>query len=223
MTYEICGFNKLSTIDYPGEVCSVIYFSGCNLRCNFCQNKPLVNREEDRLSWPGIKDYLIRRKEIIKAVLISGGEATIHTTDLLRCVQELRELGLKIGLQTNGLKSKIIKLISPDFLSVSVKSIPIVYKQLGCKMLPEDVATNIMYTLNYAANMDSSECVIVPVKPYINYAIIEHLARDFIPKRLKLVLQKCNMNHYNGPETTQEEFDTYVKICKRYNEKVVVR
>ena len=40
--YMAGGVLRLSTIDYPGRLASVIYCSGCPLRCPYCHNKGLV-------------------------------------------------------------------------------------------------------------------------------------------------------------------------------------
>lgn len=39
---NIQGLQKLTLLDYPGKVACTIFTSGCNFRCPFCHNAPLV-------------------------------------------------------------------------------------------------------------------------------------------------------------------------------------
>ena len=39
---RIAGLQKLTLLDYPGEVACIVFTRGCNLRCPFCQNPDLV-------------------------------------------------------------------------------------------------------------------------------------------------------------------------------------
>ena len=38
----IKGIQKTSMVDYPGLLCVTLFTPGCNLRCPFCHNSPLV-------------------------------------------------------------------------------------------------------------------------------------------------------------------------------------
>ena len=39
---KLAGLQKLTLLDYPGEVACTVFTQGCNLRCPFCQNPDLV-------------------------------------------------------------------------------------------------------------------------------------------------------------------------------------
>jgi len=36
------GWVKVSLIDFPGSICSTLFFSGCNLRCRYCHNPQMA-------------------------------------------------------------------------------------------------------------------------------------------------------------------------------------
>ena len=42
----ISGLQKLTLLDYPGLVACTVFTGGCNFRCPFCHNAPLVLPEE---------------------------------------------------------------------------------------------------------------------------------------------------------------------------------
>ena len=38
----ISGVQKLTLLDYPGRIACTVFTDGCNFRCPFCHNAPLV-------------------------------------------------------------------------------------------------------------------------------------------------------------------------------------
>ncbi len=121
---KISGLQKVSVIDYPGEIACTIFLYGCNFRCGFCYNPDLVVKdfrggfgEEDVLS------FLSKRVGKLDAVCITGGEP-LMTLDF-DFVQKIRDLGFKIKIDTNGsfpnrLK-EMIDLGLVDYIAMDIK------------------------------------------------------------------------------------------------------
>jgi pyruvate formate lyase activating enzyme len=40
---RIGGYDKLSTVDYPGEMACAIFLVGCNFNCGYCHNPSLIS------------------------------------------------------------------------------------------------------------------------------------------------------------------------------------
>ena len=59
---KILGMEKMSLVDYPGQVCAVLFTSGCNFRCPFCHNAGIVNQEYKEISESEIFEFLNKRK-----------------------------------------------------------------------------------------------------------------------------------------------------------------
>lgn len=95
----IDSISKTSFVDYPDEIAVVVYTKGCNMNCSFCQTPHLIPQTEGNYSWDEVFEYLQTLKHIT-AVVFSGGEPTLN--DLTPCIIDCHDLGLKIGLQTNG-------------------------------------------------------------------------------------------------------------------------
>jgi len=121
---NIAGFQKVSTIDYPGEIACVIFLHGCNFRCGFCYNPDLVIQKPGRgFSEEYVLNFLKKRKDKLDAVCITGGEPLI-TLDF-GFVKKIRKLGYKIKIDTNGsflgkLKEMIdLKLV--DYIAMDIK------------------------------------------------------------------------------------------------------
>lgn len=97
----IGGFQKMTMLDYPGKVACTIFTYGCNFRCPFCHNATLVIDEAQLFSCDEILSYLNKRKGILDGVCISGGEPLLQN-DIFDFIKEIKALGLKVKLDTNG-------------------------------------------------------------------------------------------------------------------------
>ncbi len=97
------GLQKVTLLDYPGNVASTLFTGGCNFRCPFCQNRSLVFLDEGNteLDKDEILSYLKERSKILDGICISGGEPLIHK-GLKSFIFKVKELGLKVKLDTNG-------------------------------------------------------------------------------------------------------------------------
>ena len=42
----IYSYQKFSSLDFPGRLCAILWFSGCNMRCPYCYNKDVVFGEK---------------------------------------------------------------------------------------------------------------------------------------------------------------------------------
>ena len=42
---RIQGLQKLTLLDYPGKTACTVFLSGCNFRCPFCHNTPLLTAD----------------------------------------------------------------------------------------------------------------------------------------------------------------------------------
>ena len=100
---RIGGFQKLTLLDYPGQMACIVFTEGCNLRCPFCHNAPLTvpSAGAPAVSQEEVLSYLARRRGLLDGVVLSGGEPLLQTdaADFLRAV---RDLGYLIKLDTNG-------------------------------------------------------------------------------------------------------------------------
>ena len=97
------GLQKLTLLDYPGHIACTLFTRGCNMRCPFCHNASLVVRasEQKMYSNDELLEFLKKRRGILEAVAITGGEPTLMS-GLADFMVEVRNLGYKIKLDTNG-------------------------------------------------------------------------------------------------------------------------
>ena len=116
----ISGLQKLTLLDFPGYVACTIFTRGCNMRCPFCQNQGLVAPEhfdsKEIIPTKDIIEFLQSRKSRLQGICITGGEPTLQT-DLIEFIKQVKSIGYKVKLDTNGTNPEIIKtLIDNNFL-----------------------------------------------------------------------------------------------------------
>lgn len=129
---NIQGLQKLSLLDYPQRVACTVFTGGCNLRCPFCHNAPLVLQPQQQtpLTPEELLAFLRRRQGILDGVCISGGEPLLQT-DLPQLLEQIRGLGYAIKLDTNGCyPQQLAQLIENglvDYIAMDIKNSPARY------------------------------------------------------------------------------------------------
>lgn len=122
----IAGLQKTSLIDYPEKISAVIFTSGCNFSCSYCHNPELVNPELSmfQIKNSEIFEFLEKRKKVIDAVVITGGEPTIYP-DLIDFIKKIKKLGYLVKLDTNGTNPEVVKSLLDenllDYIAMDIK------------------------------------------------------------------------------------------------------
>jgi pyruvate formate lyase activating enzyme len=146
------GLEKLTLIDYPGKVACIVYTIGCNFRCPYCHNPDLVNETvETKLSEQEILDFLESRKAMFDALVITGGEPTMHA-DLPEFIKKVKALGYAVKLDTNGTNPEMLKsLVSYgliDYAAMDIKAPLAKYAStVGAAVNRDAIAESISFLL----------------------------------------------------------------------------
>ncbi len=122
---KICGMEKFSMVDFDGYIACTVFTPGCNFRCPFCHNAALVTGEAAEIPESEVFDYLNKRKGLVDAVCITGGEPTLQP-DLKDFIVRVRALGYKVKLDSNGTNPAVLEeLIGEgllDYVAMDIKS-----------------------------------------------------------------------------------------------------
>jgi len=132
---KFSGFRKTSLVDYPDRVASVLFTPGCNLRCPYCYNwRIVVNPQPPFLNGEKALQMLEERKKYVGAVVVTGGEPTIHK-ELPKFLKRLKDKGFAVKLDTNGFNPKILEESLPylDYVALDIKTSPEKYSLLGAE------------------------------------------------------------------------------------------
>ena len=132
---KFSGLQKTSLVDYPHKVASVLYTPGCNLRCPFCHNwRIAVDPKPPFLQEAVALDILDARKKYVDAVVVSGGEPTMHK-ELPKFLSKLKERSFQVKLDTNGFYPEILEECLPyvDYVALDIKTSLQKYVLLGAE------------------------------------------------------------------------------------------
>ena len=131
---RISGLQKLSMVDYPDKLAATVFTGGCNLRCPFCHNAPLVLRvsETPELTQEEVLSFLRSRQKLLDGVVLSGGEPLLQqgAAEFLR---EVHALGFAVKLDTNGCYPEALASVLEqglvDYVAMDIKNRPEKYAE----------------------------------------------------------------------------------------------
>ena len=121
---HIAGFVPFTTIDYPDHLAAVVFFQGCPLKCPYCHNPDLQDfTKTGTQEWEDILIFLKRRRGLLDAVVLSGGEPLMQP-DITTKAKQAKALGLKVGVHTSGAYPDQLKALLPyiDWVGLDVKA-----------------------------------------------------------------------------------------------------
>ncbi len=145
------GFLETSFIDWPGKLCAILFLGGCNFRCPFCHNHPLVLTSEgmETIPFEEILRRLAARKKWLQGVCISGGEPTL-SPGLPAMIARLKAEGWAIKLDTNGSRPEVLaQLLGDNLLDMVAMDVKTVLEQdkyercTGCSVDLEAIQQSI--------------------------------------------------------------------------------
>lgn len=133
----IHGLQKLTLLDYPGQVACTIFTAGCNFRCPFCHNASLVieTYKNKVITEEEIFSFLKKRQGILDGVCVTGGEPLIQS-GIEEFLRKIKEMGFMVKLDTNGsFPEKLKNLVDAglvDYVAMDIKNSPESYgKTIG--------------------------------------------------------------------------------------------
>ena len=223
---KFAGLQKISLVDYPDRVASVLFTPGCNLRCPFCHNwRIAVNPQPPFLQEAAALEILESRKKYVDAVVVTGGEPCMHK-ELPKFLAKLKERGFLVKLDTNGFFPEILEecLGSVDYVAMDVKTCREKYKLLGAadtsalvrsmemlKMgkVPYEFRTTVVPELLTAADANSIGEMVKGAKVH---ALQQFVPDDTLDKKFQTLKPYA-----------PEKIDEFAKIIRQYTENVVLR
>jgi anaerobic ribonucleoside-triphosphate reductase activating protein len=123
LVIQLSGLTPCTTIDYPGALAAVLFCQGCPWRCGYCHNPHLQPIAKGTLIWSEVLAFLKERIGLIDAVVFSGGEPTLQR-QLKQAIEQVKQLGFKIGLHTAGVHPALLTPILPllDWIGMDIKA-----------------------------------------------------------------------------------------------------
>ena len=224
---KISGLQKLSLVDFDGHMAATIFVSGCNFACPFCHNSRLVNGQEEIIPRSEVIEYLEKRKNMLDAVCISGGEPTLYK-DLPDLVREIKSMGYLIKLDTNGTNPAMIRELYQenliDYIAMDIKNSYEKYSLTAGKCVDLDnIKKSIKYIMSCGIDYEFRTTLI---REFHNFEDIKDIAK-IIKSAPKYFLQKfedsgeCIESGLNP--IPKDEVLEYQKYLEKYIKNVSLR
>ena len=130
---QIQGLQKLTLLDYPGRTACTVFLSGCNFRCPFCHNAPLLTAtDEDGMDEDELLAFLKKRQGLLDGVAVTGGEPLLRP-ELPALLEKIKALGYAIKLDTNGAFPERLEAVVcaglADYVAMDIKNSPARYAE----------------------------------------------------------------------------------------------
>ena len=148
---RIQGLQKLTLLDYPGRTACTIFLSGCNFRCPFCHNTPLLTADAaDGMGEAELLAFLKKRQGLLDGVAVTGGEPLLRP-DLPQLLEKIKALGYVIKLDTNGAFPERLETVVcaglADYVAMDIKNSPARYAETAG--VPELALTPIFRSVSF--------------------------------------------------------------------------
>lgn len=227
---KIAGIQKSSMVDYPGLVSIAVFAPYCNYDCFYCHNRQIldgnifVNTSE-------VLDFAQKRAGIIEGFVVSGGEPTMQA-GLIDFINEIKALGYKIKLDTNGSNTDVVRHVIEnkliDYIAIDLKAPFEKYNQICGGSADGKVAKEtITYVVNSAIDYEIRTTMI----PQLNademidtVRGLPELARYAVQQYVKPhYIRECDRFRANIKPHSEGYLADYAKKCEQYCDEVVLR
>ena len=191
----IYDITKFTHLDYPDHLAAIFWFSSCNMRCDYCYNPEIVFAKSSAYSLMDALEFLKTRVGLLDAVVLSGGEATLH--NLVEFVSEIKELGFLVKLDTNGTNyERVQELLDLDLLD---------YVALDYKA-PKDKFTQITHSDKYE---EFTQTLNLLIERNVNFEARTTLHYDLLDENdINLIIKDLINRGYEGNYYLQKFIDS---------------
>jgi pyruvate formate lyase activating enzyme len=234
----LAGLQKNTLIDYPGKIGCIVFTLGCNFRCDFCYNPSLVIHEKfpkELMSEESFFDFLESRKNLLEAVVITGGEPTLHK-DLNLFIKKIKEMGFLVKLDSQGSSPKFLKQIldegNVDYVAMDIKSPIERYNEVtNSRFDPNTILESIKIIMDYA-NLNKNfdyEFRTTVVEDQLKKEDFKKMGEMIKGSRLYYLQKFQPKEDLNNPDFSKRkaysdnEMNEFKEIMENYVEKVFVR
>lgn len=237
------GIHKNSLIDYPGKISCVLFLQGCNFNCPYCHNPSLVgetncqDNETQKIDENKVIDFLESRRNFLDGVVITGGEPTLHESELKRLCNRIKDIGYPVKIDTNGSRPSVLQSLIDealvDYIAMDIKTAPFQYASLiGRGIKSRHILESIGVIRGSSLPHEfRTTCVRTTCdQPLVDDQIIETIAMLIQGADLYALqqFQKASVLHpefFQGGDCrfTDEDLGRFQKIAERWVKRCIVR
>ena len=221
---NFAGMIKTSMVDYPKKIATTLFNCGCNFNCSYCHNHDLIEYSEEKciISEEEVFKHLDKRKKLIDAVVISGGEPLIWNKNLdefLKKIKQRYDNNFLIKLDTNGSFPKRLEEIVDylDFVAVDFKSLDYLkFSNVKTDKIKQSIDILEKNRLNY-------EVRITMYPDYIKENDFESIAKELENVKKVVIQQYRKMNKEMIEPYNNSVLERFKEVISRRGIKAEIR
>lgn len=224
MEQTINGLARLTLLDFPGRMAATIFLAGCNLRCPFCHNAPLVTPGDgvQHISYTELESFLRRRAGLLDGIAITGGEPTLRP-ELPELLRLIRSYGYQTKLDTNGTRPEVLRDLLDeglvDYIAMDIKGSPARYSEAAGCPVELDAVNASLALLRKTQGSVEHELRTTLVRGLHTEADMEDIGRWLHGETNYFLQNFVNSGALIDPETeglTPDEMQRYLELVRRY-------
>ena len=221
--FDIGGFIRVDSVNYPSLLACTIFTRGCNFRCPYCHNPGFVSDlnadstpiDAEFYTPDEIISYIKQRRGLLDAIVISGGEPCMQK-GLKEFLFQVKALGLKTKLDTNGSFPQILedlldcKLV--DYVAMDIKTSWDKYPLVGFDNV-ELVKKSVKLVMQKAADYEfRTTCVrpIVQPEDFANIGLSLKGAKRYFLQHFKNKVT-LDQSYQSATSYSDEELEVFAR------------
>jgi pyruvate formate lyase activating enzyme len=207
---KFTGWQKVSLVDYPGLISTLLFVKKCNFWCEYCHNKDLQN-VNTYIGETEIFEFLNKKGKKLDALCITGGEPSIYKDELFDFIKRVKEKFpyLKVKTDTNG--------SNPSYITEGKKYFDYVamdFKSLDYSTFSNISMNTIFESLEALKEYENYEVRITVYPPYIKPKDFKEIAKILKGMKSVFIQQYRPVNDVRAYDTkVLEEFCSYFENC----------
>ena len=212
----IYSLTPFTLLDYPDKTACIIWFAGCNMRCLYCYNPDIV-LGKGKIDFETVLSFLKSRVGLLDGVVFSGGECTIHK-NIIPFIREIKALGFKVKVDTNGSKPNVLKKLIEhqlvDYVALDFKSLPVSFKYITDSNLflkfEESLSISMASGITFEIRTTLHSELITPseFKKMIDYLESKNFKGNYYVQHFRNNVPTLADLNYSDKEITQQNFST---------------
>lgn len=229
---KIGGLQKTTLLDYPDKIACIVFTIGCNFRCGYCYNNELVTKTDKAtiITEEDFFQFLGKKRKILDAVVITGGEPTLHK-DLPEFIKKIKNLNYLVKLDTNGtnpiMVKKLIKQKLIDYIAMDIKApLPKYEKVVNVKVDNKKIRLSINLIMNSGLPYEFRSTILPSLHSKEDIAIMAKLikgADKYFLQKFRAGKSHIDLNFSQAKSFTDKEMREFAGVCKKYVNQCQVR
>jgi len=210
------GILDLSTVDWYGNASLIVFFAGCNFRCPYCQNSPLIPPDSGvEVGVEVLRERIEKNLILLDAVVFTGGEPTLQPEGVEEAARAVRDYELKLMLDTNGSIPNVIeRLLSEDLIdrvALDVKA-PLRGEVYGRVIGLPEAGTSMARRVEESLELCNQYGVEVEVRTTVAPGISDD--PDFIREIARSIRGRCTVYYLQQFDNTGNVLDESLKALE---------